>query len=114
MAEIPYEYEIDEKNGVVDGRDFALKCMMHAYELLGAYAGGDDSTYYKLIFATERMAHTELAMRRDSEKDGEIPVLSIVVDEEDPAKAATRFEQHLADTADRTRNLVETAENMGA
>lgn len=113
MAEIPYPYKIDDKNGVVDGRDFALKCMMHAYELLGPYARGDAEVYRKLVRITEHLAELELAMKRDPDKDEEIPRLSIVIDEKDPEDAARRIEQHLNDTADRTEVLLKMAEGRG-
>jgi hypothetical protein len=114
MAEIPYKYLVDKENGVVDGRDFAVKCMKHAYRLLGAYADDDPETYRKLIHVTQVIAQTELAMERDSDTDPEIPDLMIVVEENDPAKATGRFQKHLVDTAQATRNLITMAEGSGA
>jgi hypothetical protein len=41
MLELPVAANIDEKNGIIDGRDYAMKCIMLAYRVLGAYADGD-------------------------------------------------------------------------
>jgi hypothetical protein len=91
-----------------------LKCMMYAYQLLGAYAGDDPETYRKLIHITSHMAHLELHMHNDPDEDGEVPKLSVVLDTKDPDEAERRLQKHLADTADRTRNLISMAEGRGA
>jgi hypothetical protein len=100
--------ERDERNGIVDGRDLALQCMVIAYSLLGPYAKGDYKTYQRLIRITAHLAELEVHMRGE-----EIPSLILAGSgEEDPTRLA-RIQRHLEETVGRTAALLEMDEGMG-
>jgi hypothetical protein len=98
----------DERNGIVDGRDLALQCMVIAYSLLGPCAKGDYGVYQRLIRITAHRAELEIHMRGE-----EIPSMILTgSDESDPTRKM-RFDRHLGETASRTEALLEMEEGIG-
>jgi hypothetical protein len=110
MLELPVVAKLDEKNGIIDGRDYAMKCIMLAYEVLGAYAGGDKETFWKLRKSTHYLAQMEIYMRYEDEpNDDMVPHLYRTL-EEYPGTLTERWDNHLKDTAEQTKALVKMAD----
>ena len=105
MTTVPFEPKIDTKNGVIDGRDFALRCMIQAYRLLGAYAQGDRTNYERLKGIIAYRAEMEIHMN-----DEDVPSLMMIADYHGSGSPAERWQQHLTDTANATEVLLSMAD----
>lgn len=107
MVDVPFDPKIDSKNSVVDGRDFALKCITHAYRLLGAYANGDRLTYERLKGITEYLAEQEISMQGE-----DVPNLMLVLSDDSSIAAEERWNNHVQDTEQKTQNLLDMSDRV--
>lgn len=109
MLELPVVAKIDEKNGIIDGRDYAMKCIMLAYRVLGAYADGDEDTYRALKKIIHHQAQLELHMN-DEDEPNDLMVPHLMVSRDTITATPTeRWKAHLKDTAPKTKNLLDVA-----
>ncbi len=105
MAVVAFECEVDEKHGIVEGRELAHRLIMHAYGLLGAYAEGDELAYLRLKAITQHEAQHEIDMEIDSP-----PRVIISAGDGYELGEEERFTNHAAETAEKTRHLLAMGE----
>lgn len=108
MVDFTIRAKVDEKHGVVDGRDLALKLMTYAYRLLGAYAQGDSPAYERLKGITEYLAELEIHMQGE-----DVPQLMIVTsDRAYDVPPEQRWQAHAEETAGKTKNLLDMSASV--